>query len=108
MSDDDTGPIPAVGIPEKYQRECTWGDCPIYQCQHCRDNGTFNPKRFNFDHKPEPRMTEHIRSKDRITGPFLSDPEVRKVLEGMGIQLSGDPVNEALQRNRFRKGRGLF
>lgn len=47
-SANETGPIPAVGIPDKYKQECSWGDCPIYSCQHCRDNGTFRPERFNY------------------------------------------------------------
>lgn len=112
---EETGEIPAVGIPEKYQRECSWGDCPIYACQHCRDNGTFDPKRFNFrpaEELPRQRidipMQWHDPAQDKISGPFLSDLEVRKILEGMGVEVNRNPVDEAFQRGRFSRGQGRF
>lgn len=132
---EDTGEIPAVGIPAKYQKECPWGDTPIYACDHCRQNGTFDPRRYNFlsaselqpprsgvgatsapsnrTYGTEPGMTDrdgkYIRSEGvKISGSFLSDLEVRRILEGMGVELNRNPVDEAFQRNRFRRGQGRF
>jgi hypothetical protein len=105
---EDTGPIPAVGIPEKYKKECSWGDVPIYCCFHCRQNGTFDPKKYNLLSASELLATQAppkpLRSeKSLVTGPFLSDFEIRRILEGMGIK-DRDPVNDAFQHNRFGKG----
>jgi hypothetical protein len=129
----ETGPIPAIGIPAKYQQECTWGDVPIYCCQHCRDNGTFDPSRFNFhsaeellrmSNKTEHTAEHHLRCEprefrpaatqgtrgisDKISGPFLSDLQVRRILEGWDIPSESrgyDPVNEAFSRGHLGKGR---
>lgn len=138
-TNEDTGPIPAVGIPEKYQKECAWGDVPIYCCQHCRENGTFQVERFNFRSAedlrvqlqaalaPNSRVSQndktsslsagtepghtdadgkYIRSEaPRIAGPFLTDWQTRRILEGMGIELNRNPADEAFQRGLFGKGR---
>lgn len=108
---EDTGPIPAVGIPEKYKRICEWGDTPIYCCSHCRENGTFDPRRFNFRSASElpatsaPTKPVQDRTSFRASGPFLSELEIRRILEGLGV-VDRDPVNDAFLRNRFGKGRG--
>ena len=99
---EETGPIPAVGIPEKYQRECEWSESPIYSCQHCRDNGIFDPRRFNFLSASE--LQSGGGAPRELPGPFLSDLELRKILENLGVEIDRNPVDEAFQRGRFSRG----
>jgi hypothetical protein len=112
----------AGGIPEEFFQNCEQGDVPIYCCDHCRQNGTFDPSRYSFKTEAELKGSGRIewrefQALDEAKGhairhmsgsDFLSDREIRQILEGLGVTIDRDPVNEALQRNRFRKGRGLF
>jgi len=110
------------GIPDEFLKDCPLSDGPIYGCDHCRRNGTFDPSRYEFNHQPsatqapnkssnrsagtQPGMTDadgkYIRYPD---ADFLSEREVRTILEGLGIKPDGDPVNEAFLRGRFGQGR---
>lgn len=40
--------IGSTTIPDEFLNECPMSDGPIYACDHCRKNGTFDPSRYSF------------------------------------------------------------
>ena len=119
-----TGP----GIPEEFLRDCEWSESPIYGCDHCRRNGTFDPSQYSFapSNRTEPGSIradgKYIRSEwPSDPSQTVSDLDLRKIVEGWQVNGRGspstkyaryelterdrNPVDEAFQRGIFGKGR---
>lgn len=110
-------------IPAEFLRDCEWSESPIYGCDHCRKNGTFDPSRYSF--KPQSEIPVDYGPKiplmavGQIQRP--GDPDVRRIVEGWQensrtspntkyaryelTERDRNPVDEAFQRGIFGKGR---
>lgn len=85
-------------LPDEFHEICERSDGPIYACDHCRQNGTFDPSQYEWREVP-PAATAPPKVK---TDGILSDMDLwtRQMLAAMQ-----NPVEEAFQRGLFGRGR---
>lgn len=127
--------IGSTTIPDEFLNECPMSDGPIYACDHCRKNGTFDPSRYSF--KPVSKKSNLSAGTEPgsvgadgkyIREEWPSEMELRRIVEGWKengrtspntkyarhpmveasrnlSQTKFNPVDDAFQRGLFGKGR---